>query len=660
MRPVPRGYGCRFRTLDPQCHRPHLDCSYCHESTAEGSGGVSINFHNSTLRVYEQDNSYNCYVCHQNTTDLYGATDVYAHTANTNNPGTANVTTNASDCGWCHMTGGRTTFTSGQTLHGTNLRQIPTSSAWGTSNANCNPCHNSSEGGWSTVANAVNHTAEMLGNSTITCAFCHETGSIGKGSAATTSIMVHNSTLEKNATKYNCTSCHTATANRLVNDSRIIKTHYPGAGVGEANTTDAGYGCEDCHNTSGRNLHSQKLVVDKASISGNANGTCYGCHNVDGTFQNKSTIIYSNPVHRKDYTTNASQACDRCHNYNGTDRFHFNDYPQAEVVLMGDLGYTGNGNWTGWTTGTAPNCTECHINKGSMAPFWATNVSNGSLKGNVNQSAQMGQFTQTDCIDCHVNVSGSGVDSYKTHRVKEGAGGECATSTCHSIASGSNQTEKVINVTAFNDSGHSNLNIDNGSNGPCYACHGDGEAPPEGEHTTDYNNSKTCDDCHTNESVITVIDEDTGNGTGLFNASWISDHTPYSSDTNTTNATCEGCHIQAVVSGSTGNISNENQNVSHYLVVPVLKDSKTTNNCSYCHKPPSEGGQPDAEKFSWGIPDDSNIANTTMGGSDEECWVCHSSRNLELQTGEAPQAPNNFHENTLTNFQWSCQYCHPE
>jgi hypothetical protein len=525
----------------------------------------------------------------------------------------------------------------------------------GTYSTNCSYCHQNSTtnfrftDGYAYRKNIASHTNRTEINCTNST--CHNTGRIHDSTLKKPQVSASNDTIcvtchpspgrERHA-DVNCTQCHTNTSKTTEKDIHPIKYLTQSNTFSTSNASAVN--CTTCHQYTTidgtNNLYPPKVIMP----SNHSNGSKWN-----------STNPYWN--------TNEG-SCDYCHGdtkHNSTALGNASGAQQAWDYLNGTINTTST-----W-------CQDCHYSGsdnyiGSLfepTPPEITSGSWGGVSGYYNHT--LGSYNDSACLSCHGNNTlGDRMDEFMHNIAPSKPSGEnpknC--SSCHSLTEegGSGAAPKTINITAFNStySIHRGLNIGNGTYGPCYACHGNGTAPPDTMNHSTWPNLKNplnCSDCHgINQS-----------NSGNYSAPLIYQHTRYGMSEINISVECETCHNNSRRTGtgdtaeSTGKLKAL---VSHYGTNNSLqpKPGKNTTICITCHKRQDGGGGDDtctdgilsADASKWGNP-----KAVTMGKCNNSlCWACHVTDNQGLQPSETPVGPENFHRQDLDNFMWNCQYCH--
>jgi len=258
--------------------------------------------------------------------------------------------------------------------------------------------------------------------------------------------------------------------------------------------------CSDCHDSA----NNFKLPFSAAD--------CSTCHQGNGlpkfslapklpTQLNHSSNNYSGALWNGSqlaYWRNTVGACNYCHG----NTLH-------ESKALGNIDKISSGNLPNQTiTKTSYWCANCH--------YKTTSSGNYSYNGNVfspvppeimnstglvPQKAQDGtsffnhslkEWSDNICRPCHSTDSPDSTTRF-IHNVSPGGGGaDCA--SCHDVNATGAPSDKRIDIKAFEKGVHNSLN--NGGNGACWACHGDGTEP--GGHPAGYRSPKKCsnDNCH--------------------------------------------------------------------------------------------------------------------------------------------------------------------
>jgi len=334
-----------------------------------------------------------CSYCHQNDTTAFPFVNpsnqsIIEHTLSANNVTGVNCTASG-----CHESG---------RIHNATLTKRTDITPWTPGKQDyCAPCHEPD--GMSTKTVYGHNTTNTSTDDD--CAFCHNASSQGVTGSV---LRVHSDVLVNKSTVSTCVGCHNESS---IYVSRQILTHFPGAPAGKANTSLDNYSCENCHNVSAQKLHEYGLTVPAWD--------CDSCHNYTTAEGKKAKSIPMINVTRHDNETLTGEidvyGCIWCHNNtNAPQPFHFTQYPRGTVDAPG---------WTGWSNGSAVNCTSCHVDYGAQAPFQAPNVTH-------NVSGK----TLDDCYDCHTNVSTYSEDPLALHNLYPITWTNCV--DCHGLWKG--------------------------------------------------------------------------------------------------------------------------------------------------------------------------------------------------------------------------------
>lgn len=258
--------------------------------------------------------------------------------------------------------------------------------------ASCESCHNNAvvkKGVNNTRANVSHYGGKVIYNST-DCFSCHKDG--------INATLWGNASIVYSHTKNgSCTDCHASGEVRTLHDLNLtipvektcvrchtsaeavnkygardnIRTHYPGAPEGRANTTseNSSYTCEKCHtsannvaNTNAINdtiianlsLHNRTLTKNILNMNiskGNSSYTyCYECHGLEGDFPYKPAVAIPRLVHgnKTEHTAIGMKInCQTCHDQSRISRFH-----KPSLTWDKPVGRT--------TDSTSARCTDCH------------------------------------------------------------------------------------------------------------------------------------------------------------------------------------------------------------------------------------------------------------------------------------------------------------
>ncbi|NJD54581.1 MAG: hypothetical protein FIB07_17185 [Candidatus Methanoperedens sp.] len=298
----------------PEEYLAPRSCSSCHSfTTAYDAPGVN----GHTKAGEKLTLKINCEICHSNSLVKYGFNISKANVSHYS----ANITYNSTDCLSCH---GNTT----------------NAAKWG--NASLVYSHNGS------------------------CIDCHGTGQVKTLHDINLTIPIERT----------CIKCHTREdAVEKYGVRGIIRTHYPGAPQGRANTTaqNTSFSCELCHNVVNTTLHNRSLtknLLDWDNISQDDNLSrifCSECHSTEGSFPYKPAIQIPRLIHgnKTEHAILGMRLnCETCHDSNRVSRFHKPtlawERPVGRVVDSRDARCTDCHNTHIKQTVPDVTCTNCH------------------------------------------------------------------------------------------------------------------------------------------------------------------------------------------------------------------------------------------------------------------------------------------------------------
>lgn len=529
-----------------------------------------------------------CAYCHQNSTTAFE--NVMMSSLNksisehTNNAPSRNTT--AGDCagGECHASG---------FLHNSTLTK-PSVQIWTAGSKDyCAPCHKVSDAGATKYVYAHNTTNISLVG--MDCGYCHNASSQGVKSSG--ALKLHTGKLTNTSTSNStCVSCHGDA--KYVTAGRVIRTHYPGAASGKANTTLSTWDCEECHGwTYGTKMHSSGLVKKPAY-------GCNDCHNASGTSPYRANATPLVNITRHDnasHNTSNIINCNWCHNNtNRPEPFHFTSWSNGTVEAPG---------WAGWVNGTRTNCTNCHVTYNNTAPFYAEPGSYpGWHKGNYGS-------TLNDCYQCHSNLTVLNSSETKVpveiHNVTRSIDwNDC--NACHASRYGG---APVVDNQSMSGTMHAGIDGATASNinPACKACHG-------GSISLHKNSSaNNCTYCHITDRT-------------KYGAKNVSEHILNGTYTNTSVNTsryqqvfCNLCHNNSLASFNDDTPGTGNATTAHYgqnkTAGKLMSAGVNSTDCLYCHKNASNMAK-------WGILSTSK-ANISNRGDHKDhstnavCYDCH-------------------------------------
>lgn len=185
---------------------------------------------------------------------------------------------------------------------------------------NCLSCHGNPANAtkWGNASLVYSHVRNG------SCADCHGTGQVKT---------LHDINLTIPAER-TCVKCHTKEEAVVKYAAKgIIRTHYPGAPQGQANTTtqNASFSCELCHNAANTTLHNRTLTKnllyqDNISQENKVSRIfCFDCHSAGGNFPYKPAVQIPRLIHGNQTEHSALGMrlnCETCHDSNRVSRFH--------------------------------------------------------------------------------------------------------------------------------------------------------------------------------------------------------------------------------------------------------------------------------------------------------------------------------------------------
>ncbi|CAG0976696.1 hypothetical protein METP2_01712 [Methanosarcinales archaeon] len=293
-----------------------------------------------------------CASCHFFATD-YNAPGVSGHTK-----AGENLTLNIS-CERCH---GNSLVNSGLNSTKSNVSHYLAKIAY--NSTDCLSCHGNPANAtkWGNASLVYSHVKNG------SCTDCHGTGQVKT---------LHDINLTIPAER-TCVKCHTKEdAVEKYGAGGIIRTHYPGAPQGRANTTaqNSSFSCELCHNASNTTLHNRTLTrnllyQDNISQENNNNILqifCSDCHSAAGNFPYKPAVQIPRLIHgnQTEHTALGMKLnCETCHDSNRLSRFHKPtlawERPVGMVVDSRDARCTDCHNTHIKQTVQKVTCTTCH------------------------------------------------------------------------------------------------------------------------------------------------------------------------------------------------------------------------------------------------------------------------------------------------------------
>lgn len=280
-------------------------------------------------------------------------------------------------CASCHSFGSayNAPLISGHTKAGRNL----------TIRTSCESCHGNAvveKGVNKTRANVSHYGGKVIYNST-DCLSCHvdsvnstlwgnapriyshaKNGSCADCHASGAVRTLHDANLTVPAER-TCSLCHTsADAVEKYGARDAIRTHYPGAIEGRANTTrvNSSYTCEKCHESANTvaiananfSLHNKSLtknILYQNLSQGNSSQTyCSECHSLEGVFPFKPVIQIPRIIHgnQTGHTAIGMKInCETCHDSAKISRFH-----KPSLAWERPVGRI--------TDSSSARCTDCH------------------------------------------------------------------------------------------------------------------------------------------------------------------------------------------------------------------------------------------------------------------------------------------------------------
>ncbi|NJD53830.1 MAG: hypothetical protein FIB07_13295 [Candidatus Methanoperedens sp.] len=249
-----------------------------------------------------------CASCHSFTTS-YNATGVNGHTK------AGEKLVLKINCEICH---GNSLVKSGFNISKANVSHYAANITY--NSTDCLSCHGNPANAtkWGNASRVYSHAKNG------SCIDCHGTGQVKT---------LHDINLTIPAER-TCIKCHTredAAEKYGVRD--IIRTHYPGAPQGRANTTaqNASFSCELCHNTANTTLHNRSLtknLLELNNIPQDDNLSqifCSECHSTEGSFPYKPAVQIPRIIHgnqREHVALGMKLNCETCHESGKVNRFH--------------------------------------------------------------------------------------------------------------------------------------------------------------------------------------------------------------------------------------------------------------------------------------------------------------------------------------------------
>lgn len=462
----------------------------------------------------------------------------------------------------------------------------------------------------------------------------------------------------------NCYSCHTSAATQSA-DSKAM--HSVEAAPADAN-------CTKCHDIGGessalvdvsamntsQSMHNNlnSLAADGGAIEPYATESkrCWACHG-NGTAPTTHPTNYRNPL-----------ACEDCHTTEGA---NYSDYAPVAVTEHMPLEFNTSAN-----VGTTSYCTDCHNNS------VATGIDGSTIRG-INETTAHYGLNDTgsklmtagndslDCIYCHMEPANNGTWGNAmlvtpTHKGFDNGSQSTVCYSCHNESdvtplvtfhsedvgpgqsggpdciSCHDQTSnpKGVDVSAMNQSSYTHYGLNPSAddtgvspiNKACWACHGNGTRPANGEHQSNYKDPYDCDYCHVN-------------GSAPYGSWQIDEHYSGSGEiqTNTAlgvNDSCYSCHNTAEMKVSYNptyaNVSSDT--VAHYSVKKDLGPDTDDAYCNYCHNNASTPF-PFVDTHNKAITEHTGNASADVTNlTSLNCSDCHSTGRIHNSTLSTPTA----------------------
>ncbi len=442
----------------PEEYMAPRSCTSCHSfATAYNAPGVSGHTkagENLTLKM-------NCERCHGNSLVKSGLNGTKSNVSHYS----ANITYNSSDCLSCHR----------------------------------NPANATKWGNASLVYSHVKNDS---------CTDCHGTGQVRT---------LHDVNLTIPAER-TCVKCHTKEeAVKKYGARGIIRTHYPGAPKGGANTTaqNASFTCEQCHRVANSTLHDHSLTKNLLygnNISRNnvSQIYCSECHSIEGSFPYKPSFQIPRLIHgnQSEHTALGMKiSCETCHDSSKVSRFHKPsigwEKPVGRVVASRDASCTDCHNTHIKQTIQNVTCTTCH--KGYDASHYSTLVVE-----KIN--------TTLTCGACHNEIKSlfhNLTESGKAPVIKTKENGISSCGSCHNATGKEKFHYSEFSAGTIQSPGWDNW--DNGSRiNKCSDCHVKygGKPPFNATNLTNppHRDASDCTLCHGGDTPITlhVLQKSTG------------------------------------------------------------------------------------------------------------------------------------------------------
>jgi Zn finger protein HypA/HybF involved in hydrogenase expression len=518
------------------------NCISCHNIGGSAGTGrlVNVSAMNDTSAIHKNLNSgatspsgyssanFKCWACHGN-----GSEPGSSHPSNYKTP---------FRCPDCHVSGAGN-FTPNSILtvsqHYWNGTSIKTTAV-----TSCYDCHNKSEmmlgqnldpdgsasiyGGANGGSNSTSHYGKKRSDYPVQGTNDYYYQCHNNASTVFPFIDAANKTIANHSTNYasspNCADCHASQAGRIHNSTLYKPTlNLPNstfclnchgangtATIKNKEQHNGTLNCTQCHLNSTRSIHPvQYLQQDGISWSTTkANAVnCTNCHQgagvsgFDGAPKipeplNHSTDPYSGKKWGSYWdNTSVITACYYCHQ---------NDIHENNTGLLGNVSIIEGSNTLNNPDLTNSTwCANCHYAgaqdyKGNLLAVSPPEITNSSLVASdgtlfFNHSG-LSNFNDSNCKNCH----GSAISGYSetslnlSHSVSEGGGEDCV--GCHGtsyIGASPSVARTFVNISAFNESIHQNLNATppaTVNNLDCWSCH----------YNKDMNrlSVKKCGDCH--------------------------------------------------------------------------------------------------------------------------------------------------------------------
>lgn len=491
-----------------------------------------------------------CGDCHNKTSNLYRYS-ANASAAHYGRNASFGLSPGASYCAYCHA--------NSSTMYGEGIMRNSSNSMLGNHTTGKNPAHPA--GGnpdcttchWTDRIHGTNLTKPVPNSSF--CNGCHTKDTLKKN--------MHAGSVE-------CIRCHAENESDIHN----IKYLLPDGTYQSVNAA----GCGDCH---GAPWPAFKLGFTTAN--------CTTCHLGNGLAKFAEAPRFPSPMTHSSNTASGGlwngsspaywdtqvNACSYCH---GKDKLHDTD-PRGNVTNI----KSGNA-FNQSITNTSFWCANCHYQSGNASPNYFYNATSyaplppeiqnksglvpaQASDGTTFYNHSLSGYSDETCRICHA-VNSPLTSALFIHNVGAGGGGpDCM--SCHDSRGGGAPADKRIDIVSFNKGVHNGLN--NGSNGACWACHGDGTQPTG--HPAGYKSPRKCsnDECHSLDQKFRAPMV----YSHFRNASLNDNPTNTINYNITTNNDCQVCHANSVYSQG----RNINSTVSHFASNDLLDSI----NCIYCH-----------------------------------------------------------------------------